>query len=67
MKRLLKISGRSQILIIKAVKNLLYKDKYSIEGEKKILKKEIETEYEKQIIIEEIKKTTKELRSLVFK
>ena len=58
---------KSQILIIQAVKNLLYKDKYSIEGAKKILKKEIETEYEKQIIIEEKKKTTKELRSLVFK
>ena len=58
---------KSQILILQSVKNLLYKDKYSIEGAKKILKKEIDTEDEKKIIVEEIKKITKQLRGLILK
>jgi|TARA_B100000073_G_scaffold130567_1_gene107018 DNA-binding transcriptional MerR regulator len=56
---------QKQLRILEKVKTLLYIERYSIEGAKKVLKKEIKNELEKLQLVENIKDIIKKLKSLI--
>ena len=55
----------SQIILIKTLKNLLYNQKYSIEGANKKLSKEIIYVNEKEKIINDLKELKSEIEKLI--
>ena len=56
---------KSQIIIIETLKNLLYEQKYSIEGAKKVLSEKIFYVKEKEEIIKDLKQLKSEIDKLL--
>ena len=56
---------KSQIIIIENLKNLLYEQKYSIEGAKKVLSEKIFYVKEKEEIIKDLKQLKSEIDKLL--
>ena len=56
---------KNQISNLKIIKKLLYEDKYSIEGAKKVLTNKIFIDKEKQILEEEIRYIIDKLKDLL--